>query len=124
MRFLCDHCDQKLHSGHYWGGISITCPNCGKSTGLSYREGQSIPNTEYSLSFNDFKQLLTSEPYSTAIDSIVEKSLNCSIKRTEAGIKLVAEDGSLIPLQVAHFEIQFNINSQRDIYNAAMTQWH
>ena len=124
MRFICNHCDQKLHTQHYWQGLFVTCPSCGKSTELSYREGQNIPNTEYSLSYSDFKQLIAYEPYSTAINSNVEKFLNCSVQRTEKGAKLIAKDGSLIPLEVAHFEIQFDSNSQRNIYNAAMSQWH
>ena len=123
MRFFCNNCDQKLHTKHYWEGMFITCPNFGKSTELRYREGQEIPSIEYSISFRDFKQLLTHEPYAKAIDPIVEKLLQCSIERREKGVKLVSEDGSLIPLEVAHLEIQFNRDSQRIIYGAAMDQW-
>jgi hypothetical protein len=123
MRFLCNNCDQKLHTKHYWEGMSINCPSCGKPTELRYREGQEIPNTEYSISFRDFKQLLTYQPYSKAIDPIVEKLLQCSIERTENGVKIVSEDGSLIPSEVAHLEIQFDPDSQRIIYGAAMDQW-
>jgi len=57
MRFLCNHCDQKIHANHYWKGMSVTCPGCGKFTELRYREGQEIPDTEYGISFSDFKQL-------------------------------------------------------------------
>jgi hypothetical protein len=123
MRFLCNNCDQKLHTKHFWVGMSVTCPSCGKQTELSYREGQEIPNIEYSISFRAFKQLLTDAPYSKAIDPIVKKLLGCSIQRTEAGVKLVGEDGSLIPLEVAHLEIQSDRDSQRIIYGAAMDQW-
>jgi hypothetical protein len=123
MRFLCNHCEQKLHTKHYWEGMSITCPSCDKPTELIYRKGQEIPNTEYSISFSDFKQLLTYQPYAKAIDPIVEKPLKCSIKRPEKGIKLVEEDGSLVPLEVAHLEIQFDPDAQRIIYGAAMDQW-
>jgi hypothetical protein len=123
MRFLCNHCDQKLATKHYWEGMSITCPSCGKPTELRYREGQIIPDIGYSISFSDFKQLLTYEPYAKAIDPIVKKLLKCSIERTEKGVKLVAEDGSLIPLEVVHLEIQFDRDSQRIIYGAAMDQW-
>jgi hypothetical protein len=108
---------------HYWEGLSIICPNCGRPTELRYREGQSIPNTEYSISFSDFKQLLTYEPYSQAIDPVVRKLLKCSIDRTEAAVKLVEEDGSLIPLEAAHLQIQLDPEAQRTIYNAAMNLW-
>jgi hypothetical protein len=124
MRFLCTHCDQKLHTGHYWQGLSVTCPSCGKSTELHYREGYEIPNTEYSISFSEFKSLITYEPYSDNVDSIVKNMLNCSIQRTKTEVKLVVEDGSLIPLEAAHLEIQLNNGSQRNIYNAAMSRWH
>jgi hypothetical protein len=123
MRFLCNNCDQKLHTKHYWEGLTITCPNCGKSTELRYRKGQEIPSTEYSISFSGFKQLLTYKPYAKAIDPIVKKLLNCSIERTERAVKLVGEDGSLIPLEVAHFEIQLDRDSRHIIYGAAMSQW-
>ncbi|MEP7133938.1 MAG: hypothetical protein ABI904_03295 [Chloroflexota bacterium] len=85
--------------------------------------GQSIPNIEYSISFSDFKQLLTYEPYSAAVDPVIKKLLNCSIERMELGVKLVEEDGSLIPLEVAHLEIQLDHEAQRLIYNTAMSQW-
>ena len=123
MRFLCDRCDQTLDSEHYWKGMIVTCPRCGESTMLSYREGQKIPNTKYSISFSDFKHLVTYEPYSKAVDPIIEKLLNCSVERTEKSVSLVAEDGSLIPLEVAHFEIQLNHKSQRTLYGVAMSQW-
>jgi hypothetical protein len=123
MRFLCNNCDQEIQANHYWKGMSIACPSCGKSTELEYREGQKIPNIGYSMSFSDFKQLLSYEPYSKTIHPIVEKLLKCSIKRTKIGIELVAEDGSLIPLEVAHFEIQMNDSSRGEVYNAAMSQW-
>ena len=123
MRFLCNHCDEKLEAKHYWEGMSITCPNCGKPTELKYRLGQKIPNTEYSISFRDFKQLMTYQPYAKAIDPIVKKLLKCSIERTETGVKFVAEDGSFIPLEVAHLEIQLDRDSQQTIYRAAMSQW-
>lgn len=124
MRFLCNHCDQKLHTKHYWQGLSVTCPSCCKTTELHYREGHEIPNTEYSISFSEFKSLITYEPYSDNVDSIVKNMLNCSIQRTNTEVKLVVEDGSLIPLEAAHFEIQLNNSAQRDIYNAAMNRWH
>jgi predicted RNA-binding Zn-ribbon protein involved in translation (DUF1610 family) len=123
MRFFCNNCNQKIHASHYWEGMSVTCPSCGKSTELRYREGQKIPNTEYSISFRDFRHLLVDKTYSKALSPIIEKLLGCSVKRTEAGVELVAKDGSLIPLEVAHFEIQTNSNSQRVIYGAAMSQW-
>ena len=103
--------------------MSVICPGCGNVTELNYREGQKIPNTEYSISFSDFKRLVTYEPYYKVIDPIVEKILNCSVERTETSVKLVAEDGSLIPLEVAHFEIQFHPGFQRSIYGAAMSLW-
>ena len=124
MRFLCRNCDARIHTRHCWEGLSIICPNCGRSTELRYREGQSIANTEYSISFSDFKQLLTYEPYAKAIDPVIKKLLKCSIERAEAGPKLVAEDGSLIPLETAHIEIQLDPGSQQTIYNAAISQWH
>lgn len=123
MRFLCNHCDQKIHANHYWKGMSVTCPGCGRSTELRYREDQDIPNTEYSTSFSDFKQLFD-DISSEAIHSIMEDVLHCSVARTESGVKVIAQDGSLVPLEVAHFEIQMNSDYQRKIYNAAMDQWH
>jgi phage FluMu protein Com len=123
MRFRCNHCNQKIHANHYWSGMSVTCPSCGRTTELKYRAGQEIPNTEYSISFSEFKQLFH-ETNLEAIYPIVEKILKCWVERSEVGIKLVATDGSLIPLEVAHFEIQMNSESQYKIYNAAMTQRH
>jgi hypothetical protein len=123
MRFLCNNCDAKINAKHYWEGLSIVCPNCSQPTELRYRKGQSIPNTEYSISFSDFKQLLTYEPYSKAVDPVVKKLLKCSIERREANVKLIEEDGSLIPLEVAHLEIQLDPKAQRLIYGTAMSQW-
>jgi hypothetical protein len=123
MRFLCSNCDAKINTKHYWEGLSIVCPNCGQPTELRYRKGQNIPNTEYSISFSDFKQLLTYEPYSKEVDPVVKKLLKCSIERTETGVKLTEEDGSLIPLEVAHLEIQLDQKAQRLIYGTAMSQW-
>ncbi len=123
MRFLCNHCDAKLSAKHYWEGLSIVCPSCGQITELKYRVGQSIPNTEYSISFSDFKQLLTDEAYAKAVDPLVKQLLKCSIERTEPGVKLIDEDGSFIPLEAAHLEIQLDQHAQRLIYGTAMSQW-
>jgi hypothetical protein len=123
MRFLCNNCDAGIHTKHYWEGLSVICPNCGKATELKYRTGQRIPNTEYSISFSDFKQLLSYEAYSQAIDPIIKKFLECSIERTESGVKLVEEDGSFIPFEAAHLEIQLDHETQQIIYNAAMNLW-
>src|SRR5262245_56301327 len=123
MRFLCNHCDQKLHTKHYWEGMSILCPSCGKSTELKYRTGQSIPEIGYSITFRELRQLLTDEAYSKDIDPIVEKLLNCSVDRSGSRVRLAAEDGSLIPMEIAHLEIQSNSDSQRVMYGAAMDQW-
>jgi hypothetical protein len=123
MRFLCNNCDAKISTEHYWEGLSVVCPNCGQPTELRYRNGQSIPNTKYSISFSQFQQLLTYEPYSKAVDPVVEKLLKCSIERTGAGVKLIDEDRSLIPLEVAHLELQLDQKAQRLIYGTAMSQW-
>ncbi len=85
--------------------------------------GQSIPWTGTSVTFSDFEQLLTDQAYSEGIYPLVKEILGCSIERTETGVKLVDEDGSLIPLEVAHLEIQLNPESQGRIYNAAMNLW-
>ena len=63
------------------------------------------------------------KPYAKAIDPIVKKLLKCSIERIEKGVKLVGEDGSFIPLEVAHLEIQLDRDSQHIIYGAAMSHW-
>ena len=123
MRFLCNDCNQELQTKHYWAGMTVTCPNCDNATELSYRKGQKIPDTEYSIAFSDFKHLVSYEPYSKKIDPILEKLLNCSVERSESGIKLIAADGSLIPLETAHLEIQHNPSSQRGIYGVAMSLW-
>lgn len=123
MRFFCNNCDARISTEHYWEGLSITCPNCGKSTELKYRLGQNIPWTGCSITFSEFEQLLTDKPYSEEVDSLVKELLGCSIERTEMGVKLVDEDGSLIPLEVAQMEIQLDPEAQRRIYNAAMNLW-
>ena len=123
MRFICNSCKQKIDCGPYWEGMSITCPGCDKITELTYKEGQKIPNTEYSISFADFKQLLTYEPYSELIHPLVQKHLRYSIERSNGSVKLVAEDGSLIPLETAHLEIQLKSGPQREIYGTAMSLW-
>jgi hypothetical protein len=88
MRFFCDNCKQKIECNHYWKGMTVTCPGCGKFTDLVYEEGQKIPNTEYSISFKDFRQLVTNESYSKRIYPFVQKHLQCSIVRTSEGIRL------------------------------------
>jgi len=123
MRFLCDHCDTKIHTEHFWEGLSVVCPNCGQPTELKYRNGQSIPDTGYSISFRDFKQLITYDAYAEAIDPVIQKLLKCSIERTAKGAKLMAEDGSLIPFEAAHLEIQLDPEARGVIYNTAMSQW-
>lgn len=123
MRFFCNHCDARISTDHYWEGLSVLCPNCGKSTELKYRLGQNIPWTGYSVTFSSFKQLLTYKPYYESVDSLVMELLGCSIERTETEVRLVDKDGSLIPLEVAHLEIQLNPESRGRIYNAAMSLW-
>ncbi|MFI0416540.1 MAG: hypothetical protein ACH255_20670 [Candidatus Thiodiazotropha sp.] len=123
MRFICNNCRKKIDCGPYWEGMSITCPGCNEITELTYKEGQKIQNTEYSISFTDFKQLLSYEPYSEIIHPLVKKYLRCSIERSNGCVKLVAEDNSLIPLESAHLEIQLNSGQQREIYGAAMSLW-
>lgn len=123
MRFFCNHCDARITTKHYWEGLSIICPNCGQSTRLKYRAGQSIPGIGCSITFIDFEQLLTEKAYSEVMDPLVEKLLGCSIERTETGVKLVEDDGSFIPLEVAHVELQLDPEAQGQIYNAAMSMW-
>jgi len=123
MRFLCNHCDQKIHANHYWTGMSVTCPGCGKVTELGYRLDQPIPYTEFNVKFSDFKHLILDGVYSEGIHPLVEELLGCSVQRTETGIVLAAEDGSLIPLEVAHLEIQMNTVSRGKLYSAAMNLW-
>lgn len=77
----------------------------------------------YSISYSDFKQLLTDKAYTKTIHPLVKGFLNCSVERAEDSARLIAQDGSLIPLEVAHLEIQGNRESQRQIYNAAMDLW-
>ena len=123
MRFLCNNCDAKISTKYCWEGLSITCPACGKPTELRHRRDEGTSGIAYSITFSDFKQLLSREPYFTKVDPVVKEFLKCSIERTETGVKLIEEDGSLIPLEVAHLEIQFNPNFQRSIYNIAMSLW-
>ena len=123
MRFLCDNCDVKINTSHSWEGLSVVCPNCDQHIELQYRKGQRISNTEYSISFSDFKHLLTYESYAKAVDPVVKNLLKCLIERTGTRVRLIAEDGSLIPLEVAHLEIQFDRMAQQLIYNTAMSQW-
>jgi hypothetical protein len=123
MRFLCNNCEAKISTKHFWEEFSIICPNCGKSTELKYRVGQSIPWFECDITFSDFKQLLTNRAYSKTVDPVIKELLGCSIERTEMGVKLIGEDGSLIPLEVAHVEIQLDSAAQILIYNTAMGLW-
>jgi hypothetical protein len=123
MRFICHHCDQQIHASHVWEGLSVNCPACGSTTELKYRVGQEIPEMGYSLSFRDFKQLVTDKAYTMTIHPLVKGFLNCSVERAKGSVRLTAQDGSLIPLEAAHFEIQGNNESQRKIYDAAMDLW-
>jgi hypothetical protein len=75
------------------------------------------------MTFSDFKQLLTYGPYSEVVDPLVKELLGCAIERSEMGVRLVDEDGSLIPFEAAHLEIQSNDETQGHIYNIAMGLW-
>jgi predicted RNA-binding Zn-ribbon protein involved in translation (DUF1610 family) len=120
MSFLCNSCDEKLNARYHWRGLSVVCPNCGQPTELEYRVGQNIPVMVCSTSFSEFKNTVVNEAFSETMYPVIEKLLNCSIARTKTGVKLIAEDGSTIPLETAHLEIQLNPNSQAIMYNAIM----
>jgi hypothetical protein len=85
--------------------------------------GQNILWFQCDITFNDFKQLLAGESSLETIEPVVKELLGCSIERTELGVKLIAADGSFIPLEVAHLQLQFNPQAQALIYNAAMNLW-
>jgi hypothetical protein len=123
MRFLCEHCDARLDTEHYWRGFSVTCPNCGRQTKLDYRLGQNIPNTGYTMTFRDFAQLLSATSSSQVVDPVIRDLLKCEIERTGAALKLIHADGSFIPLEAAHFAIQLDENARGIIYNVAMNLW-
>jgi hypothetical protein len=75
------------------------------------------------MTFSNFKQLLTYPAYFEAVDPLVKELLGCSIERMETAVRLVDEDGSLIPLEAAHLEIQSNDEMRGRIYNVAMDLW-
>jgi hypothetical protein len=123
MRFLCDHCDGRIETDHYWTGLTLACPHCGESTELRYRNGQSIPWTGIDITFTNFKQFMTNSIYAEAVDPLVSELLGCTVERTEAGARLTAADGSLIPWEAAHIAIQSDRVKQGRIYNTAMNMW-
>ncbi len=108
-------------------GMFVTYPECNQTIELLYEAGQSIGPSNYDMNFKDFCGLLRTCKSRTGkeerVKRIIDNFFHCDMKLVDGGVKLVSNDGSFFPLEIAHISIQTHKDIQFELYQAAMDMW-
>lgn len=123
MSFFCNECDVKLALPYEWMGMSIKCPACGHGISLRYQNGQTISNSGYAISFEDFCQLMKQPGDQNEAHLTIAKLMDCTVEKIDGVAVLKTGAGGLIPFEFAHLSIQADPAKQQQLYSVAMSLW-
>ena len=77
----------------------------------------------YGISFRDFVGLLNDKGWREETHPLIEQLLGCLIQQHGDSFILRAKNGTYIPYEVAHLQIQAHSASQGQLYQLAMSLW-
>lgn len=119
----CPLCKSSIDLPYILIGVEMTCSSCGKSIVPEIPIGTAYPQTEYQLTFSDFKQLVTSKGYRGIIGALLSRWFGYKIKNEGEGAIIWAPDGERIDLLELHRAIQDDEAKRHELYNAAAALW-
>jgi len=125
MGFFCQECGTDIEAPYEWAGVPVSCPSCSLVVPLQHKNGQPVAASisGRGISFEQFVSLMNTRGWRENAHPLIARLLGCSIEQHDNSFRLRAKNGALIPLVVAHFNIQADSDRRGQIYNLAMSMW-
>ncbi len=118
----CPHCHHTFDMEYVRLGALAPCPSC-KAPGIAdIPRGGTYPMRDYEMTFRSFMQLISFEPYRDKVGPFM-RMMGMIVLGYDEDARLERQDGTPVDPLEAHLELQTGEQSQRDIYQVAMSVW-
>lgn len=118
----CPHCEATFELEYVRLGAVAPCPSCGQHGIADVPTGGAYPRRDYEMTFKSFMQLVSFEPYRDKVGPFM-RMCGLVLLGLEEDTRLERQDGTPVDMLEAHLELQSDEQSQRDIYQVAMSVW-
>ena len=118
----CPECAGTFEIEYVRLGAGASCPLCGQTVVAEVPKGGAYPMRDYEMTFRSFMQLISFEGYRGEVSPFL-RSLGFALFGSQEDTLIEREDGTPVDPLEAHLQIQGDTQSQRDIYQVAMSVW-